>query len=407
MVYICCKPFLSLGMENTTLTHDGVTIKLVESDEQLLKAVADLRQNKELALDLEFDQNRFTYGFNLCLIQITDGCGTCYIIDPLTMGSLQPLFQLLEDKEITKIIHHSNNDILLLDKLGCSIRGVMDTDVAAKILNYERSSLATVMKEEFNQEVDKSQQSSNWNKRPLTEAQLIYAAIDVIYLHRVKDRLVKQIEDLGRLHWLQEENLLLEALTYSEPENPHMKLRNAYRLNYYQQYILKQLYAFRDDMGKQLNKPASYVISNEGLVDLANNPNTDVHEWLNHTKGIHGALKRSRNEKLLKEALEQAKDNAKAENISHDYPQNRWQRPPRDAETEKRKEDLTAVQQHLVAQYGEFATRLIINQSLITDYSITGQLRCTKHYATDILLNTAEELDIPLPVPSLKSDNPT
>lgn len=390
-------------MENTTLTHDGVTIKLVESGEQLQEAVARLRQKKELALDLEFDQNRFTYGFNLCLIQLSDGCGTCYIIDPLTIKDLQPLYELLENKDITKIIHHANNDILLLDKLGCNIRGVLDTDVAAKILNYERSSLATVMKEEFGQEVDKSQQSSNWNTRPLTEAQLIYAAIDVIYLHRVKDRLVTQIEELGRLHWLQEENLLLEALLYTEPENPHLKLRNAYRLNYYQQYILKDLFAFRDEMGRQLNKPSSYVISNEGLVDLANNPNTDLHDWLNHTKGIHGALKRPRNEKLLKEALEQSKENAKAEGISHDYPQNRWQRPPRTPETEKRKEDLTAVQKHLVATYGEFATRLIITQSLITDYSITGQLRCTKQYAIDILLDAAATLDIPLPKPALKT----
>lgn len=390
-------------MENTTLTHDGVTLKLIESDGQLQEAVAHLRQNKELALDLEFDQNRFTYGFNLCLIQISDGCGTCYIIDPFTIKDLQPLFQILADKSITKIIHHSNNDILLLNKLGCNIRGVIDTDVAAKILNYERSSLAMVMREEFSHEVDKSQQSSNWNTRPLSEAQLIYAAIDVIYLHRVKARLVNQIEEVGRMHWLQEENLLLEALIYTESENPHMKLRNAFRLNYYQQYILKELYAFRDEMGKQLNKPSSYVISNEGLVDLANNPNTDVHEWLNHTKGIHGALKRPRNEKLLKDALEHAKEKAKTENISHDHTQNRWQRPPRTAETEKRKEDLTAVQKHLVSIYGEFATRLIINQSLITEYSIAGQLRCTKQFATDILLSTAAALDIQLPKPSLKT----
>ncbi|WP_162053544.1 ribonuclease D [Pontibacter pamirensis] len=389
-------------MENKTLTHDGVTIRLIETDAELLAAIKNLRQHKELALDLEFDQNRFTYGFNLCLVQISDGNGTCYIVDPFTIASLQPLFELLEDEQYTKIIHHANNDILLLDKLGCNIRGVMDTDVAAKILNYERSSLATVMKEEFSQEVDKSQQSSNWNKRPLTEAQLIYAAIDVIYLHQVKERLVTKIEEEGRMHWLQEENLLLESLLYSEPENPHMKLRNAYRLNNYQQYILKELFAFRDEMGKQLNKPSSYVISNEGLVELATNPNTDVHEWLNHTKGIHGALKKSRNEKLLEEALGQAKSKAKAENISHDYPNNRWQRPPRTPETEKRKEELAIVQKHIMSKYGEFASRLIITQSLITEYSATGQLRCTKQYATDIILEAAEELGIPLPEPTMK-----
>jgi len=396
------RNLLYLGMENKPLTQDGVTIKLVNSDELLEQAVEALRNSAELALDLEFDQNRFTYGFNLCLVQLSDGCGTCYIIDPFTIDNLQPLFRLLEEPATTKIIHHSNNDILLLNKMGCRIRGVMDTDVAAKILNYERSSLATVLKEEFSKEIDKSQQSSNWNKRPLTEAQLLYAAIDVIYLHQVKKKLVAEIAQLGRMPWLQEENQLLEALSYTEPLHPHLKLRNAFRLNFYQQFILKELFAFREEMAKTFNKPASYVIANEALVELANNPNTDLHEWLNHTKGIHGGLKKPRNEERLQHVLRQAKEKARENNISHDYPENRWQRPLRTPETEQRKEALTLIQKRIIAQYGEYTSRLIINQNLITEYSQTGKLRCTKLYATDIVLATAKELGIALPAPSLK-----
>ncbi|WP_276497586.1 ribonuclease D [Pontibacter litorisediminis] len=391
-------------MENTTLSFDGVTIKLIDQQEQLQEVVNLLSQNKELALDLEFDQNRFTYGFNLCLVQIADESGVCYIIDPFTVTNLQPLFELLENGSITKIIHHSNNDILLLDKLGCRIKGVMDTDVAAKILNYERSSLATVLKEEFNIEIDKSQQSSNWNKRPLTEAQLQYAAIDVIYLHRIKAKLLQEVEQLGRSHWLQEENHLLETLTYSEPDNPHLRLRNANRLNFYQQYILKNLFTFREQMGKQFNKPAPFVISNDALVDLANHPDTDIHEWLNHTRGIHGGLKRSRNEKLLKDTLRDAKEAAKEHNISHDYPESRWQRPLRTPETEQRKEELTKVQKQIVAKYGEYAARMVITQSVINDYSFSGELRCTKQYATAIVMETAEELGVKLPAPVQKEE---
>ncbi|RIJ37073.1 ribonuclease D [Pontibacter oryzae] len=386
-------------MENTMLTHDGVTIKLIENQDQLQEALALLNNCQELALDLEFDQNRFTYGFNLCLVQIADEAGTCYIIDPFTINDLQPLFDLLQNGGITKIIHHANNDILLLDKLGCSIKGVMDTDVAAKILNYERSSLATVMKEEFDIEIDKSQQSSNWNKRPLTDAQLRYAALDVIYLHRIKGKLVNEVKELGRLHWLEEENQLLEGLTYSTPENPHLKLRNAFRLSFYQQHILKNLFAFREQMGQQFNKPAPYVIPNEALVELASNTDVDVHEWLNHTKGIHGGLKRSRNEQLLAGAIVEAKQSAQANNISHDYPESRWQRPPRTPETEQRKEELTQVQKCIMTKYGEFASRLIINQSVINEYSVNGNLRCTKAYASHIVQETAEELGIKLPKP--------
>jgi ribonuclease D len=385
-------------MENLPLTEDGVAIILVASDQALQEAAAQLGQRQELALDLEFDQNRYTYGFNLCLVQIADGNGNCYIIDPFFIDDLSPLFGLIENPAITKIIHHSNNDILLLDKLGCHIRNIVDTDVAAKILNYERSSLATVLKEEFEKEIDKSQQSSNWNKRPLTEEQLRYAAIDVIYLHKIKAKLLSTIEKEGRMHWLEEEDQLLEQLRFTEPENPHLRLKHAFRLNYYQQYLLKGLYAFRDELAQQFNKPAPFVIPNEALVELANNPNTDIHEWLNHTRGIHGGLKKPKNERLLKEALEKAKDDAKANNISHDYPDHRYQRPFRTLETEKRKELLTEVQQQIIAKYGEYASKLIINQSLITEYSQNGRLRCTKKYATAIVLQTARELGIDIPL---------
>ncbi|TXK22052.1 ribonuclease D [Pontibacter qinzhouensis] len=389
-------------MEHTPIVHEGTAIVLVENHADFMEAVAQLGKSTELALDLEFDQNRFSYGFTLCLIQVTDGSGTCYIIDPFKIENLEPLYELFASPAITKIIHHANNDILLLDKLGCKIKGVMDTDVAAKILNYERSSLATVMKEEFGIEVDKSQQSSNWNKRPLNEDQLRYAAIDVIYLHRVKQRLVEKVQEAGRLPWLEEENLLLERLFYAEPENPHLRLRSAYQLNLYQQFILKELFRFRDSIGQKFDKPAAYIIANDALVELANNPNTDIHEWLNHTKGLHAGLKKPANEKLLIEALERAKKEAKEQNISHDYAENRFQRPLRTPETEQRKEALTQVQKKIVEKYGEFASRLIITQSLITEYSQTGKLRCTKQYGMDILLETATEEGIELPTPTLK-----
>lgn len=389
-------------MENTPLMHDGVTIKLIETDEQLAQTITKLSKSKELAVDLEFDQHRFTYGFNLCLIQIADESNSCYIIDPFGIDDMQPVYQLFEDERITKIIHHANNDILLLNKLGCNIKSVLDTDVAAKLLNYERSSLATVLKGEFDKEIDKSQQSSNWNNRPLTEAQLRYAAIDVIYLHRIKDKLVGEVEQLGRLNWLQEENLLLESLQYTEPENPHLKLKNAFRLNFFQQYVLKGLFAFRDEMGREFNKPAPYVIPNEALVDLAQNYHTDIHEWLNHTKGIHGGMKKPKNEKLLKDALEKAIQSAKNNNISQDYPESRWQRPARTPQTEQRKEDLTQVQKSIINKYGEYTSRLIITQSIINEYSQTGKLVCLKQYATNIVLETANELGINLPEPTLK-----
>ncbi len=380
-------------MENSTLSYDGVSIELIESQDALVRAVAALQQHTILALDLEFDQNRFTYGFNLCLIQIADGCGTCYIIDPFPIADLQPLLDLLENPAITKIIHHANNDIMLLSKMGCAIKGVLDTDIAAKLLNYERSSLATVLKD-FNIEIDKSQQSSNWNKRPLTQEQLRYAAIDVIYLHRVMHLLIDGLSAQGRTAWLEEENALLEQITYAEPENPHLKLKEAFRLTYYQQFILQKLYTFRDEMAQFFNKPAAYIIGNEALVQLAADSDVNIHDWLNHTKGIHGGMKQARNEQLLANTVALARKEAIAQNISHEHPESKWRRPLRTPITEQRKEDMVAIQKSIMEKYGEFTSRLIINQSIIVAYSQAGTLYCTKTYAKKVILATAEALGL-------------
>ena len=388
-------------MEETALSHDGVTIHLIDTNDKLQWATGQLKNSTQVALDLEFDQNRFSYGFNLCLIQLTSGDGVCYIIDPFDITDLRPVFEIIENPSITKIIHHSNNDILLLDKLGCNIRGVLDTDVAAKLLNYEKSSLATVLKEEFNIEIDKSQQSSNWNKRPLTNDQLIYAAIDVIYLPRVKDKLVNEITASGRLHWLEEENFLLEKLRFNEPENPHLRLKNAFRLTIYQQFILKDLYRFREKLGREFNKPAHFVIPNEALVDLACNIPLDIHEWLNHTRGIHSRLKKPAYEKQLKTVIDQAIQKALDENIGHGFTTNQYKRPLKTAETEQRKEDLTKIQALIIDKYGLYTSRLIMNQNLIMEYSYTGKLRCIKQYATDVLFKAAAELGITLPAPEM------
>lgn len=390
-------------MEETALSHAGVTINLVSNDDQLQQAVEQLSSSKELALDLEFDQNRFTYGFNLCLIQLTAGDGVCHIIDPFTIASLEPVFDLFRDSAIAKIIHHSNNDILLLDKLGCNIRNIIDTDVAAKLLNYEKSSLATVLKEEFDIEIDKSQQSSNWNKRPLTDEQLVYAAIDVIYLHQVKDKLVAELEAKGRLQWLEEENKLLENLRFTESDTPHLRLKHSFKLTNYQLFILKYLYEFRENLGKEFDKPAPYVIPNPALVELACNPETDIHEWLNHTKGIHGRLKKPAYEKKLKSLVKQAISTAEQENINHSFPTSQYKRPVKTAETEQRKDDLTRIQSSVIEKYGLHTSRLIMNQSLIMDYSYNGKLRCSKQYATALVLETAAELGIVLPQPVMQS----
>jgi ribonuclease D len=378
--------------ENAAILPEN-DIRLIDSDARLQEVLPVLRQVPELAADLEFDQNRHTYGFTLCLIQLSDG-QTCYLIDPFAISDLTPVFELMEDPAITKIFHHANNDLLLLSKLGCQARQLVDTDVAAKILNYEKSSLASVMAEEFGLTIDKAMQASDWNRRPLTEEQIRYAALDVQYLRPLKERLESKIKELGRLHWLEEEGRFLERITYLVPEQPHLRMKGISRFSEHELFILGKVYAFRESLAEQMNKPAGHVMSNEALLDLSTHPHTDVHEWVHHTKGIHRRLKSDRYANALRKVLRQAREKAQSSNLSHEHPKNRYQRPEETPETLQREEEARRLQEELARRYGSHAVRLLLNQSHIQHYIQHGELIRTRQYAREAINEVAAELGL-------------
>ncbi|MBA9077585.1 MULTISPECIES: ribonuclease D [Rufibacter] len=382
-------------MKEPAFVLEGKPVHVVQTADALQAAAAHLGQQPELALDLEFDQHHYTYGFTLCLIQISDG-KTTFLIDPFPLEDLQPLWNVLENPAITKIFHHANNDLMLLSMLGCQVRNLVDTAVAAKILNYSKAALGTLLEEELGLKLDKSQQMSNWNQRPLSRKQLEYAALDVLYLHELKTAMVGKIKELDRMAWLEEEDKLLESIIYTEQEDPHLKIKFPQRLTLFQQFILKPIYAFRDEVAQKWNLPAGQVINTNALLQLLNNPEQSINEWLYHTKGVHGRLQQDRYEGPLQRIVNGAVQEANKRKIPHRLPPNPF--PPRlkTPETEARKELLCTVQKTLIERYGAYATPMLLDQSTITQYSQTGELVMHKKYAREIVLATAREMKINL-----------
>ncbi|QHL87819.1 ribonuclease D [Nibribacter ruber] len=382
-------------MNQPAFVLEGRPVYVVDTAEALSEAAAHLGQRPELALDLEFDQHHYTYGFTLCLIQISDG-HACFLIDPFSLEDLQPLWDVLENPAIVKIFHHANNDLMLLSMLGCQVRNLVDTAVAAKILNYAKAALGTLLEEELGLNLDKSQQMSNWTLRPLTKKQLEYAALDVLHLHPLKEKMLGKVADLGRLHWLAEEDKLLESITFSTPTDPHLKIKFPQRLTYLQQFILKPIYDFRDELAQKWNIPAGQVINTAALMALLNDPSQDLNQWLHHTRGVHGRLQQDRYEAQLQRLLNGSLQEAKKRQIPNRLPSNPY--PPRfkTPETEARKDQLCLVQKALIDAYGAYATPLLLDQSTITHYSQTGDLIIQKNYAREIVLQTAADMGIVL-----------
>jgi ATP-dependent Lhr-like helicase len=116
-----------------------------------------------------------------CLIQIAAPTRT-WIIDPLALSGLDPLAPVFASAAITKVIHHAQFERRVLAKLGLALDGVFDTLDASRARHGRDAagghSLAAVVRRELGLHVDKTQQTSNWAQRPLTDEQLRYAAAD-------------------------------------------------------------------------------------------------------------------------------------------------------------------------------------------------------------------------------------
>src|SRR6056297_1116713 len=106
--------------------YRNMEVVYVNSPERLERCAAQLATAPEMAIDLEFDKNRFRYGFNLCLMQIAAG-DVCYVIDPLAQGvKVDPLFPVLENPEVDKLVFAFGEDLRLLHYLGCFPKGLID-----------------------------------------------------------------------------------------------------------------------------------------------------------------------------------------------------------------------------------------------------------------------------------------
>jgi len=159
------------------------------------------RYRDTVAIDTE------TLGLNhhrdrLCLVQLSPGDGTADLVQIAPGQTSAPnLVRLLADRSILKIFHYARFDLAALDvTFGVMATPVFCTKIASKLVRTytDRHGLKDVVRETTGVEMSKQQQSSDWGAAELTEAQLQYAASDVLYLHEVWRKLAALLDREGR-----------------------------------------------------------------------------------------------------------------------------------------------------------------------------------------------------------------
>ena len=162
-----------------------------------------IKIGKSVAIDTE------TMGLNplrdrLCLVQLSTGNGTCHLIQMKKQNKNKSpnLKKILINKKITKIFNYARFDVAVLNhNLKISLEPIYCTKIASKLSRTftEKHGLKDLCKELLDIEISKNQQTSDWGNIKLSQAQLKYAAIDVLYLHKIKNILDKMLKRENRL----------------------------------------------------------------------------------------------------------------------------------------------------------------------------------------------------------------
>ena len=161
----------------------------------------DLELGPVVAIDCE------TMGLNpnrdrLCLVQLSGGDGNAHLVQIENAQSSAPnLERLLASRDVLKLFHFGRFDIAALyNAFGVLTGPVYCTKIASKLVRTytDRHGLKNLLDELLNIDISKLQQMSDWGAPTLTEAQLDYAASDVLYLHQLKQALDERLEREGR-----------------------------------------------------------------------------------------------------------------------------------------------------------------------------------------------------------------
>jgi ribonuclease D len=161
------------------------------------------RYTGAVAIDTE------TMGLNLgrdrlCLIQLSPGDGSADVVqipERPSSGSTPNLLRLFADRSVLKIFHFARFDTAVLyDAFGVMPEPIYCTKIASRLARTytDRHGLKDLVREVLGHDLSKQQQSSDWGASELSDAQISYAASDVIYLHALKERLDAMLVREGR-----------------------------------------------------------------------------------------------------------------------------------------------------------------------------------------------------------------
>ena len=281
----------------------------ITTQDALSDFVAQCQSQPYLTIDTEFLREK-TYYSKLCLVQIGMPDGTAAAIDPLVKGlDLEPVFDLLRNPDIMKVLHAARQDFEIFYQLMGSVPApFFDTQIAAMVCGLgDQIGYEALIRKLCDVQIDKTAQYTDWSLRPLSEAQIDYALGDVTYLVKAYEALNAKLAKSGRARWVMEEEASLgePALYANDPQLAwqRVKIRSPKPAAL---AILRDLAAWREDRAQKKNIPRTWVMRDEALAELAIQAPTSEGK-LKKSRGLPAAFQGGDKGKMLLSMIKKAK----------------------------------------------------------------------------------------------------
>ena len=244
----------------------------IDTARALRRFVDSLRCESRIACDTE-SNSLHAYRGQTCLIQLSTP-DRDVLIDPLRIADISALGAVFADRQIEKIFHASEYDLICLKRdFNFDVRPVFDTMAAARVCGYTRIGLGNMLEELLGVRHSKKHQTADWAQRPLSASHRRYAQMDTHYLLPLRDVLYGELGRAGRLEEAFE--YFADVTTFevkSQEFNPEgfWNLCRPKDLSPRQAAVLRELYILRDELAQHYDRPSHNLITNKALLTLAN-----------------------------------------------------------------------------------------------------------------------------------------
>lgn len=268
---------------------------LINTTDELAAACSRLAAHPFVTVDTEFLRET-TYYPKLCLIQMASP-DEAVMVDPLADGlDLAPFMALMGDQNVVKVFHAARQDLEIVWMLGRILpTPLFDTQVAAMVCGFGDSvGYEQLVNDLAKARIDKSSRFTDWSRRPLSEAQLVYAESDVTHLREIYLALKADLARSGREGWVAEEMAVLNSpATYEvKPENAWQRLKGRLRKPK-ELAVLMELAAWREREAQVRDVPRQRVLKDDALMDIVQRAPRSA-EALGELRSVPNGFERSR-----------------------------------------------------------------------------------------------------------------